>query len=127
MFGQQARFRQLLKPSSSVLLGNPKDLRNFVCGSEGAVMLQVLQDVGRAPLREPRGEVVDDRLERLCREYLPFDDPLPLAVPNQEREEVHPADAHLVCRLLLEKKKKEEDAGLHLLLLALRGECTSTS
>ena len=47
-------------------------------------MLRVLQDVRGAPLRETRSKVIDDHLERLGGEYLPLDDLLPIAAPDEE-------------------------------------------
>ena len=79
-----------------IRFGNPEHLRNLMRGSEGAVMLRVLQDVRRAPLREAGCKVIDDRLERLCSEDLTLDDLPPIPVANQKGQEVHAAPVHLV-------------------------------
>src|SRR3989442_1617528 len=94
--GQNPPRREFLEPTMRVLLGNPEDLRNLVGGSESPVMLRVLQDVRRAPLREVRRQVIDDRLERLCSEDLALYDLPPITVPDQKGQEVHSAPVHLV-------------------------------
>src|SRR5947208_6480059 len=93
---QESRSLQRGEPPFGVFARNPEDGGDFVGGRQVLVVVQVLQDVRRAPLRKPGREPVDDLFERFRSERRAFHFHVSFTITDDEGVEVRMLPQHLL-------------------------------
>src|SRR2546428_40127 len=93
---QESGSLQLGEPHFGVFARNPEDGCDFLDRRQVLVMLQVLQDVRRAPLRKSGRELVDDLFERSCADRRAFHFHVSFTIFDEERVEVRMMPQHLL-------------------------------